>query len=295
MRGAAADGGVRLWLLVILAGLLAIPTTVLCLEIVAGLVRRQVPTSPGRGAGRRIAVLVPAHNESVAIAATLEDIKAQLRPGDRLLVVADNCTDDTAAVAGLSGAEVVKRQDSERIGKGYALDWGLRHLDKDPPDVVIVIDADCRLSEGSIARLTGACSMTGRPVQALDLMTAPAGSGINKLIAEFAWRVKNWVRPLGLAGLGLPCQMAGHRHGHSLASSSRCRSRERMDCGRLKARARSRRRRPSTAVLPLGARDKPVRCIRGRNRYAAQPLGARSHQDHSQTNPAHALHGHRAR
>ncbi|MGO9826848.1 MAG: glycosyltransferase family 2 protein [Terriglobales bacterium] len=197
------------WLLVILAGLLAIPTTVLCLEIVAGLVRRQVPTSPGRGAGRRIAVLVPAHNESVAIAATLEDIKAQLRPGDRLLVVADNCTDDTAAVAGLSGAEVVKRQDSERIGKGYALDWGLRHLDKDPPDVVIVIDADCRLSERSIARLTGACSVTGRPVQALDLMTAPAGSGINKLIAEFAWRVKNWVRPLGLAGLGLPCQMAG--------------------------------------------------------------------------------------
>ncbi len=71
------------WLLVILAGLLAIPTTVHCLEIVAGLVRRQVPTSPGRGAGRRIAVLVPAHNESVAITSTLGDIKAHVRAGDR--------------------------------------------------------------------------------------------------------------------------------------------------------------------------------------------------------------------
>ena len=97
---------------------------------------------------------MPAHNESAAIAATLEDIKAQLRAGDRLLVVADNCTDDTAAVARLSGAEVVERQDSERIGKGYALDWGLRHLDKDPPDVVVMIDADCRLAEGAIDRLT---------------------------------------------------------------------------------------------------------------------------------------------
>jgi cellulose synthase/poly-beta-1,6-N-acetylglucosamine synthase-like glycosyltransferase len=197
------------WLLVILAGLLAIPTTVLCLEITAGLVRRQVPTNPGRDPCRRIAVLVPAHNEGVAIAATLEDIKAQLRAGDRLLVVADNCTDDTAAVARLSGAEVVDRQDSERIGKGYALDWGLRHLDKDPPDVLVMIDADCRLAEGSIARLTGACSMTGRPVQALYLMTVPDGSRINKQIAAFAWRVKNWVRPLGLGGLGLPCQMVG--------------------------------------------------------------------------------------
>ncbi len=197
------------WVLVILAGLLAIPTAALCLEIVVGAIRPQVPTRSSRDPRRRLAVLVPAHNESASITTTLEDIKAQLRAGDRLLVVADNCTDDTAAVARLSGAEVVDRQDSERIGKGYALDWGLRHLDKDPPDVLVMIDADCRLAEGSIARLTGACSMTGRPVQALYLMTVPDGSRINKQIAAFAWRVKNWVRPLGLGGLGLPCQMVG--------------------------------------------------------------------------------------
>ena len=98
------------WVLVILAGLLAIPTAVLCLEIVAGVMRPQVPTRSNRDPRRRLAVLVPAHNESAVIAATLEDIKARLRAGDRLLVVADNCTDDTAAVAGLSGAEVVERQ-----------------------------------------------------------------------------------------------------------------------------------------------------------------------------------------
>ena len=197
------------FLLVILAVLLAIPIAVLCLEIVASVIRPQVPTHSDRDPRRRLAVLVPAHNESASITPTLEDIKLQLSPSDLLLVVADNCTDDTAAVARVSGAHVVERQDAERIGKGYALDWGLRHLETDPPDVVVVIDADCRLSEGSIASLTGACSMSGRPVQALYLMTAPARSGISKQIAAFAWRVKNWVRPLGLSGLGLPCQMMG--------------------------------------------------------------------------------------
>ena len=52
--------------------------------------------------------------------------------GDRLLVVADNCSDDTAAVARAAGAEVTERSDVERRGKGYALDHGVRHLAADP-------------------------------------------------------------------------------------------------------------------------------------------------------------------
>ena len=91
---------------------------------------------------------------------TLADIKAQLRAGDRLLVVADNCTDDTAAVAAAAGAEVIARNDPEKIGKGYALEWGLQHLSADPPDIVIVIDADCRLSDNAIENLSTASTLT---------------------------------------------------------------------------------------------------------------------------------------
>ena len=54
-----------------------------------------------------------------------------------------------------------------------------------------------------------ACESTRRPVQALYLMTAPPGSAINHQVAEFAWRLKNHVRPLGLKALGLPCQLMG--------------------------------------------------------------------------------------
>jgi cellulose synthase/poly-beta-1,6-N-acetylglucosamine synthase-like glycosyltransferase len=197
--------------LVTLAFLLAIPVAVFFVEVVAAIaLPPQVSLVPrNQDRRRRVAVLVPAHNESRGLLPTLADIKAQMHASDRVVVVADNCEDDTAAVAVAAGADVVVRKDSERKGKGYALAWGLRHLDMDPPDIVVVLDADCRLSEFGIDRLVAACTMTHRPVQALDLMIAPEGSQIKCRVAEFAWRVKNWVRPLGLNALGLPCQLMG--------------------------------------------------------------------------------------
>jgi cellulose synthase/poly-beta-1,6-N-acetylglucosamine synthase-like glycosyltransferase len=197
-------------LLLVLAGLLAILLNVFLIEIVAALTLQ--PQSRQRHTPvlhRRIAVLVPAHNESIDLLPTLADLKEQLASGDRLLVVADNCTDDTAAVAKAEGAEVVERHDAERRGKGYALDFGLAHLARDPAEIVIIIDADCRLADGAIDELASTCAATRRPVQALNLMRAPAGSRINHRAAEFAWRIKNWIRPLGLRRLGLPCQLLG--------------------------------------------------------------------------------------
>ena len=102
---------------------LAIPVIAFFLEIIAAVaVSRQRTAVDGRRDGRTpIAVLVPAHNESIGILPTLTDIKRQLLPGDRVLVVADNCSDDTAAVASAAGAQVIERRDAERVGRGYAL------------------------------------------------------------------------------------------------------------------------------------------------------------------------------
>jgi cellulose synthase/poly-beta-1,6-N-acetylglucosamine synthase-like glycosyltransferase len=199
------------FILAAIAFLLAVLVFIFLIEVFAAvaLPQRQRPSPPAKYSDGKVAVLVPAHNESTGLLPTLEDIKAQLRPADRLLVVADNCTDDTGAVAATAGADVISRNDLERTGKGYALAWGLRHLEVNPPDIVIVIDADCRLADTLIARLAAACAMTHRPVQALDLMIAPEDSPISSRVAEFAWRVKNWVRPLGLKALGLPCQLMG--------------------------------------------------------------------------------------
>ena len=197
-------------LLGILSGVLAILAALLLVEVVAAaLLRHRQAFLIPIGHRPRFAVLVPAHNESAGLLPTLRAIQAQLRAADRLLVVADNCSDDTAAVARGAGAEVIERNDLSRIGKGYALDWGIRHLRADPPAVVIVIDADCRLVDGSLEKLATVSANANRPVQALNIMTAPPGSSVRYQISEFAWRMKNWVRPLGLKALGLPCQLMG--------------------------------------------------------------------------------------
>jgi cellulose synthase/poly-beta-1,6-N-acetylglucosamine synthase-like glycosyltransferase len=132
-----------------------------------------------------------------------------LKPADRLLVVADNCTDATADVARRCGAEVIERQQADLRGKGYALDFGLRHLAADPPSVLVIVDADCTLGEGSLQNLVEACVRSGRPVQALYLMNAQAEAPLRLRMAAFTWRIKNWLRPLGGLRLGAPCPLMG--------------------------------------------------------------------------------------
>jgi cellulose synthase/poly-beta-1,6-N-acetylglucosamine synthase-like glycosyltransferase len=198
-------------LLIAMALLCAILVAVFLAEVVAAAVHPQHNDRiiPSRDPQRSVAVLVPAHNESIELLPTLADIRMQIRPSDRVLVVADNCRDDTAAVAARAGAEVINRIDPERIGKAYALASGLRYLGTNPPEFVVIVDADCRLGEAAIERLAAACAFTRRPVQALYLMLAPDRSAVNFRVAQFAWRVKNFVRPLGLSALGLPCQLMG--------------------------------------------------------------------------------------
>jgi hypothetical protein len=117
--------------------------------------------------------------------------------------------DDTARAARTAGAEVVERHDLEKRGKGYALDRGIRHLSANPPEIVIMVDADCQVCKGTVGTLAAVCAATGRPAQALNLMTSAGDCPINHQIAEFAWCVKNLVRPLGLHVLNLPCQLMG--------------------------------------------------------------------------------------
>jgi Glycosyltransferase like family 2 len=157
----------------------------------------------------KMTVLIPAHNEGAGILSTIRDVQAQLGPDDRILVVADNCTDDTAAISEAAGAEVTVRTDPARRGKGYALEFGVRHLSLNSPDVVVIMDADCRLGANALRHLSDSAMASGRPVQSLYLMLAPENAPPGKGVNLFAWRVKNWIRPLGLGLFGLPTQLFG--------------------------------------------------------------------------------------
>lgn len=199
--------------LVVLALLLLLPCAVLLLECLAAFwpLRASKADNPGEQPAKPsvVAVLVPAHNEELGVAATVTSLLGQIGRGDRIIVIADNCSDATAARARQAGATVIERQDKERRGKGFAIQFGLEHLDVNPPDVVVLVDADCRLSGGGLARLAQLAAATGRPVQGEYLLHAPKSASPMNVVSGLAVLIRNRVRPRGLHNLGLPCQLTG--------------------------------------------------------------------------------------
>jgi len=195
----------------VLGMLLLVAVSVFASQILAhALDKTRQPVDVGLSTAPRssLVVLVPAHNEAAGIAAALASVLPQLVPGDRLLVVADNCSDDTAAAARSAGAEVVERTSTLR-GKGYALGYGIDQLRANPPSAVVIVDADCDVAPGALDALMQELTGMGRPVQALYLMLAPVDAGLARRLAQFAWRVRNWARPSGWHCLGMPCQLMG--------------------------------------------------------------------------------------
>jgi cellulose synthase/poly-beta-1,6-N-acetylglucosamine synthase-like glycosyltransferase len=197
------------FLLILTALALLIPSVTLFIECSASLLP-SCPESEGLEKKlSRLVVLIPAHNEAVGISMTLETLLPQIAAPTDILVVADNCTDATASVARTFGVTVIERQDSERIGKGYALDYGIRFLEKNPPDIVIVVDADCLVDWGTIERLERMALTSGKPIQATYLLTQSANPSTKDLLSALAFLVKNLVRPRGLVRMGLPCLLVG--------------------------------------------------------------------------------------
>lgn len=199
------------WIILAYAAVVALPVAILLFETTAviALPSRTTTSASDKKFRGRVGVLIPAHNEEEGLPATIVNVQPQLRYGDRLLVVADNCSDDTARIAKELGAEVIVRTDPVNKGKGFALDFGIRHLSGNPPAIVIVLDADCTLGESAIDSLAAMCTATNRPAQARYVMVAAPDAAPGSRLREFAWRVKNWIRPLGLHSAGLPCQLMG--------------------------------------------------------------------------------------
>lgn len=193
-----------------LAALLVVPVGTLLAQVLAAGRRGSVGAPSAEPACPSLAVLVPAHNEAAGIEPVVRALTAQCRAGDRVLVVADNCNDDTAARAAAAGAVVVERREPGRRGKGYALAHGVEWLSRHaPPAVVVVVDADCLLAPGALQALARHCWAEAAPIQGLYLMNPPPAASAGQRLSAFAWRLRNQVRPRGGARLGMPCQLMG--------------------------------------------------------------------------------------
>src|SRR4051812_32198806 len=194
------------WVLLAAAAIVALPFAVLAVEALAAL----LPARKARTGDRpRCSVIVPAHDEEAGIATTIRNLRDQLQTGDRVLVVADNCSDGTANAARAAGAEVSERTDPEHRGKGFALDHGLGQLASEAPDVVVIVDADCELAAGALDALVRQAAATGRPAQGIYLIGTGSETDPRRRLSAFAVLLKNEIRPRGLDRLGMPCLLTG--------------------------------------------------------------------------------------
>lgn len=110
----------------------------------------------------RYAVVIAARNEEAVIGNLLSSIEKQDYPREKItvFVVADNCTDETAAKARERGAVCYARTDSSRRTKGYALQFLFEEIRKDYGidafDAYILLDADNLLKSDYISRMNDA-------------------------------------------------------------------------------------------------------------------------------------------
>lgn len=126
-----------------------------------------------------VTVLVPAHNEEALIKATLDSLVAQSHRPERIIVVADNCTDSTIAIAHACGVEVVESVDNTDKKAG-ALNQVLKTLlpEQGDNDVVMIMDADTTLDDGFLEEVVRRMSVDRGLMAVGGLFYGEEGSGM---------------------------------------------------------------------------------------------------------------------
>ncbi|MEZ9140493.1 MULTISPECIES: glycosyltransferase family 2 protein [unclassified Shewanella] len=189
--------------------IIGVPTLMISLELLIG---QRFSRNKLESINRQpCSILMPAHNEELVIEQTILALLPQLIEGDRFIVIADNCTDNTVSICQIHSVEVIERHDLHQAGKGFALDYGVQHLNKsvDIPQTLVVLDADCEFEQGSLDKLVNQSQIQNSVIQSLYLMKSPTGASIKTRVAEFAWLVKNKIRPTGLAKMKIGCHLQG--------------------------------------------------------------------------------------
>jgi cellulose synthase/poly-beta-1,6-N-acetylglucosamine synthase-like glycosyltransferase len=162
----------------------------------------------------KIAVVIPAHNEEAGIAATIASVRRCRYPAAayEIMVIADNCTDRTAAVAQAAGATVWVRHDSARRGKGQALDWFLRQWGEASQAYAItaLIDADTVVAPDFLREI--AASLAHSEVQVVQGFYGVANPLENwrTALATAALCVFHHLRPAGRNRLGGSAGLKGN-------------------------------------------------------------------------------------
>jgi 1,2-diacylglycerol 3-beta-glucosyltransferase len=176
------------------------------------LLSRRTPPPALRPPHLRFDVVVPAHDEEGGIAATIASLAAMDYPSElyRVIVVADNCADGTAARAGASGAHVMVRDEPSRHGKGYALAHAFeRILAEGQTSAVAVVDADTVVSPNLLRAFAAQLDAGASAVQA-DYAIRNADASWRTRLMSIAFATVHTLRSLARERLRLSCGLRGN-------------------------------------------------------------------------------------
>jgi cellulose synthase/poly-beta-1,6-N-acetylglucosamine synthase-like glycosyltransferase len=172
----------------------------------------RVPHAQAGNETARFDIIVPAHDEENGIGATLASLAAIEYPASkfRVVVVADNCSDQTAQRARAAGALVLERNDPTRRGKGYALAHGYeRSLADGLADAVVVIDADTLVSS-NLLRAFSVCLSAGELALQAEYGVSNGSASWRTRLMVIAFALFHAVRSLGRERLGVSCGLRGN-------------------------------------------------------------------------------------
>lgn len=155
-------------------------------------------------------VLVPAHDEAALIGRTVGLLRAVDYPCERysLHVVADNCTDATAALAVAAGALCHERRDAQTRGKSYALAYGLEAVRHEPYDAVLFFDADSSPEPEYLRVMAARLAAGERVIQGRYDVHEPDRNWFTRLTAVSFMLRNVWIFP-GLDALGISLPLRG--------------------------------------------------------------------------------------
>lgn len=192
------------WGFLLVAGLPIVYLFVLTLAAFRPAPKRHITTRR-----ERIAVLIPAHNESLLIADTVGDVLKQSYPRESytVLVIADNCTDDTATLAKTAGARILERQGNP--GKGQALHEALEMLRNEDWTAFLIMDADSHLHPDTLESLNDALQTGARAIQIRYGVLNPNDS-IRTQSMELSTASFNALRPRGRDAMGFSAGIYGN-------------------------------------------------------------------------------------
>src|SRR5260370_20342138 len=171
-----------------------------------------------RGEGGKLPpliVLVPAHDEAALVATCVDSLIQQSSPAARrqVIVIADNCTDATAAEAARAGATVMVRDEPDRRGKGRALRWAMDHLEsgQDSPDGFVIVDADSIAGPNLLSDLAQALAGGADLAQADYTVLEDPQAGSGDPLRSLAGLLYKRTRKPGRAAPRLPAAPPRHR------------------------------------------------------------------------------------